>query len=65
MDNLKEYLETLIAELNDQELSDDAYDEYVMNLASGGNHDDTFSGGYSVGYDAGMRNMAEKILNRL
>lgn len=65
MDNLKEYLETLIAELNDQELSDDEYDEYVMNLADGGNHHDTFEGGYNVGYDAGMHEVAVKILNML
>ena len=65
MDNLKEYLETLIAELNDQELSDDAYDEYVMNLADGGNHHDTFEGGFNVGYDAGMYEVAVKILSSL
>ena len=65
MDNLKEYLETLIAQIDETTLKDDEYDEYIMNLADGGNHHDTFEGGYNVGYDAGIRKVAVKILNRL
>lgn len=65
MDNLKEYLETLVAEIDEITLSDDEYYEYIMNLADGGNHHDTFEGGYNVGYDAGMREVAVKILASL
>lgn len=62
MDNLKEYLETLIAQIDEIALKDDEYDEYIENLADDGNHHDTFEGGYNVGHDAGMREMAIKIL---
>lgn len=64
----KELIKFLYTEIGDLQLQLDDYgdlDELVQNVASNGNHDDTYEVGVDIGWLTGQQNGFKTILNIL